>query len=409
MYELREYSKELNRCLQCNFCQDTCPVYAQDKVESSVARGRLSLIQATLVEKTIDITPRVEELVNRCLLCTSCMQGCPSGIAVDDIVISARNELSKHKGVGLVKKFVFRQVLNNRSFSKVAGKALATAKRLRLAPAYLPAASGPPFEERFSGIINAIGPERAKVAYFIGCATNLLYPDTGEAVIKVLRENGITVVVPDGLSCCGIPALAHGDSQAAVEAVHANADALASLDVDAIITDCTSCGYMLKVKASKVLAADDPYQQKVDTVSKKVVEVTEFITGLGLVKEPHSKQSKVTYHVPCHRSWSQGLVQAPRKLVSLIPEIQLVEMREPQKCCGSGGSFFVDHKELAANIRQGKLDDIALTGADAVITQCPACRMYLEEGVKGARTILHPVELLANQHVILSKAKDPVP
>lgn len=423
MYRIEDYAKEINRCIQCNFCLEHCPVYIEDEVESSVARGRLNLIQALLVEKTLVPSDRAGVLLNRCLLCTNCTQGCPSGIPVDDIVITARAELQKKYGLGKGKRFLLRQVVNRSDTTNLATWALSIASRLNMVPDEFPEVASRSFEQRVPTNVKPAGEVRGRVGYFIGCATNYLYPEIGDAVIKVLTAKGYEVVIPANQHCCGIPALAHGELGAAQEAVRWNAELFANLDVEVVITDCTSCGYMLKVKAAKTLAKDDPSQSKVAAVAGKVVEITEFITREGLwhdltlvlgdsqetvkvdvdnaennvdIADTAEKKLKVTYHVPCHRAWNPNLIQAPRKLISMLPTVSLVEMSEPQRCCGAGGSFFVDHEELAESIRARKLKDIQSTKADAVITQCPACRYYLRSGLEKKMPVLHPIELLAN-------------
>ncbi|HBV87594.1 MAG TPA: hypothetical protein DEF42_13310 [Desulfosporosinus sp.] len=403
MYRLKDYAKEINRCIQCNFCLEHCPVYIEDGLESSVARGRLNLIQALLLEKTLILSDRAGVLLNRCLLCTNCTQGCPSGIPVDDIVITARVELQKNYGLGRGKSFLLRQVVNRSNTTNIATKALSLARRLNMVPEEFPEVVSPSFEQRVPSIVKPEGEIRGKVGYFIGCATNYLYPEIGDAVIKVLTALGYEVVIPANQHCCGIPALAHGELGAAQEAVRWNADLFSKLDVDAVITDCTSCGYMLKVKAAKTLENNDPCQSKVASVAEKVVEITEFVTreGLGhnfkliLGKSKDLERMDVTYHVPCHRAWSPNLIQAPRKLISMLPAVSLAEMNEPQRCCGAGGSFFVDHKDLAESILDRKLKNIQSTGAEAVMTQCPACRYYLRGGLEKKMPVFHPLELLA--------------
>jgi len=83
--------------------------------------------------------------------------------------------------------------------------------------------------------IPARGKARARVAYFVGCATNTLYPDTGKAAVDVLTHNGIEVVVPEGQVCCGMPALADGDLPLVQEMAQKNVAALTACDVDAIV------------------------------------------------------------------------------------------------------------------------------------------------------------------------------
>jgi len=194
--------------------------------------------------------------------------------------------------------------------------------------------------------------------------------------------------------CCGMPALVHGDLEAAAQAIRANAAVLAALDVDAVVTDCTSCGFMLSKKADTVLDPDDPVRPQVLAVAAKTVEITEFLVGLPLAAPERSGFLKVTYHVPCHRSWSPGLVAAPANLIARLGGVELAPLAEPERCCGAGGTFFLSHTELSEKIRKRKLADVLRTGAQKVVTQCPACRYYLSEGLADhGVTVVHPVAL----------------
>ena len=398
--DIKDLAAAIDRCSQCNFCLSACPVYREDRLESSGARGRINLIKAALLDKTLPVSERVRELIDRCLFCTSCVQGCPSAIPVDDIVAVARAALHDTYGSSLAEKMVLRRVLHRRAEGALSGALGSLLKGLKLFGGKIPSLAAPPFQQRVPAVVSPDGPVRARVAYFVGCGVNYLYPDTGEAVVKVLTVNGVEVVIPAGQHCCGLPALTLGDHEAALEAVRANAVLLASLDVDAVITDCTSCGYMLKVKAPALCPPGDPGLPEVRAVAGKTREVTEFLAGLGLQREPRRQEIKITYHVPCHRHWSAGLVAAPAELVARIPGARLVEMREPRRCCGAGGAFFLAHRELSENIRQPKIEDILATGAEVVMTQCPACRYYLSEGLGkeiGVR-VTHPLLLLADSY-----------
>jgi len=88
---------------------------------------------------------------------------------------------------------------------------------------------------------------------------------------------------------------------------------------------------------------------------------------------------------------------APRELLNKIPEAVLLELEHPEKCCGAGGSFFMDFKDLATDIRSRKLADIEQTGADTVLTQCPACRSHLRTQLKDGR-VTHPIVVLAKAY-----------
>jgi glycolate oxidase iron-sulfur subunit len=394
---LEQYTDAMAKCSYCGYCQATCPVYMEDLLESHVARARINLIKACLVDKTMPISPRFKEIINRCLLCTNCTQTCPSGVPGDEIITAARMELAQEGGIGTVRKFVLRKVLNQRGLASLLGKAGSLVQKLNLAPRDIPPLASQPFDQLYQGTVKAKGRKRGTVAYFVGCGTNYIYPDTGEDVVKVLTHNGFEVIIPGGTVCCGIPALAEGDLEAARQSVHTNFKILAPIQADAVITDCTSCGMMLKAKAHKILAADDTCRADVEAIQDKIWEVTDFLAHQGLELRPGQLACQFSYHVPCHRGWSPTVKDAPRTLLHQIPGAGLKEMEAPEGCCGAAGTFFMEHRELAEAIRSRKLEDIRSTGTSTVVTQCPVCRFYLAAALKEHK-IIHPVSLLAQAY-----------
>lgn len=398
MLRLTDYARVINKCSHCGYCQATCPVFMEDLLESHVARARINLINAALIEKTMPVTPRVKEIINRCLLCTSCTRSCSSKVPCDDIITAARIELGGESGaVDSLKKFVMRKVLNQRGLAGVLSKAGSLAQKLNITSMEMPTLASVPFDRQMSGTVAPIGEKRTRVAYFVGCGTNFLFPDTGNAVVKVLAHNGVEVVIPSGIACCGIPALAEGDLEGAQESVRTNIEILAGLDVDAIVTDCTSCGMAFKVKAAKVYPDNDPLQEKIKLVSEKFWEATDFLNNLGLAVEPGELAGKYTYHEPCHRGWAATVDEAPRQLLAHIHGAELVEMEEPGRCCGAAGTFYLEHRELAEKIRSHKLTDIQDTEAEQVVTQCPVCRFYLGVQLKDQK-VMHPLGYLARAY-----------
>src|SRR5665647_1361215 len=247
MMQLTNYEAVIDKCSQCNYCQATCPVYLEDKVESVLAKNRIRVIQETMIKKTMPLSPRALEIIDRCLLCTNCVQTCSSQVPIDEIIIAARSEINQSKsGLSNVKNFVIGKLLTQRGFTGMIGKAGAVAQKLGIGSKEMPALASKSFDKIYSGTISPAGEKRARVAYFVGCGTNFMYPDTGVATVKVLTHNGIEVVIPDGQVCCGIPSISEGDLKSAEDMIRTNIRTFADMDVDAIITDCTSCGMMFK-------------------------------------------------------------------------------------------------------------------------------------------------------------------
>ncbi len=172
---------------------------------------------------------------------------------------------------------------------------------------------------------------------------------------------------------------------------------LSACEADAVITDCTSCGMMLKTKAALLLPEDDPLRPQALALAARTWEVTDYLANLGLVAAPSPVAAKWTYHLPCHRGWTPTLDDAPRNLLAEIPEAERIEMEDPESCCGAGGLFFLEFKELASALRARKLADIRATGARTVLTPCPACRSFLRTRLEGIR-VAHPVSLLAEAY-----------
>ncbi len=397
MLDLDAYRDAMAKCSHCGLCQATCPVYREDFLQTHLARARMDLIRAVLVEGELPVTKRFREVLDRCLLCTNCSRTCPAGVPVDEIVAAARNRVYQGKRRDPVRRRLLRRFMGQRGMKGLMGKAGTVAHKMGWTPAELAPPASKPFEKRYKGRISTEGKARARVAYFVGCATNTLYPDTGKAVVDVLVHNNIEVVIPEGQVCCGMPALADGDLALVQEMARKNVPVLAACDVDAIVTDCTSCGLMFKSKVVKALPADDPLRPRAEAVAAKIWEVTDYLDHVGLTADPPPLAESYTYHMPCHRSWTPTLDDAPRSLLGNIPEAELVELEEPDRCCGAGGTFFMDFKELAEGIRSAKLADIRRTGAKTVLTQCPACRSFLRTRLEDRR-VTHPIVLLAEAY-----------
>ncbi|MBU3916323.1 (Fe-S)-binding protein [bacterium] len=395
--DLKSYSELMDKCSHCAFCEATCPVFLSDLLETHVARSRMLLIRESMVEENLPVSERIKEIVNRCLLCSNCKQTCPANVPVDEIVIAARYQLYNGKRMNLPKRVLLKKIMENRGLKGLLKKAEALAKTVGISPKEIPVLPKKSFDSLYKGTYTPQGKVRAKAAYFVGCATNTIYPDTADAVMKVLEWNGIEVTLPEGIVCCGIPALVEGDLKTAREMMETNIKALADLEVDIILTDCTSCGLTFKEKLLKVIPTDDPLFEKAVGITFKIREVTDYLNEIGLVDPPPELPVSYTYHVPCHGNWTPTLNDAPRELLSKIPASNLLEMDEPGKCCGAGGTFFIDYKELAENIRDPKIKDITETGADTVITQCPSCRSYLNSALHG-KTVMHPMMMLAKAY-----------
>jgi glycolate oxidase iron-sulfur subunit len=205
----------------------------------------------------------------------------------------------------------------------------------------------------------------------------------------VLKALGYEVIIPKGLKCCGRPLLSLGDRAAAEEHAASNAAALSTIEADAIVTACASCGLTFK--------KDYPTLLRPNGHTLIVLDIHEFLaTRLGDVRlAPLS--GIVTVHDPCHLNRGQGLSQVLRNLLRSIPQLTIREMRDADRCCGFGGVMRVAHQNLSDGIAEEKAKTIVATRAAAVVTGCPGCRMQIANALKSAGSdveVLHTVQVL---------------
>lgn len=250
--------------------------------------------------------------------------------------------------------------------------------------------------------VSKVPKSRARVAFFTGCMLNYIYTQAGRAVIEVLNANGVDVVTPREQHCCGIPVLVNGDVKTAKEIAKYNLDVFARGNYDAIITHCGSCIGAWVHHYHELLADEPRYGALAKELSAKAFDVSQYLVDKLGMREPLAKLNyTVTYHDPCHMVRGVGISQQPRKVIRNISGVTLKEMKKPDRCCGSAGSFSLSYYELSGKIRDKKVTDILSVNPDIVLTSCGACRMQLEEGLYRAGSdipVRHVVEVLAEAY-----------
>jgi glycolate oxidase iron-sulfur subunit len=169
-----------------------------------------------------------------------------------------------------------------------------------------------------------------------------------------------------------------------------------SYNLDAIITDCATCGSTLK-EYGEFLADDPAWAARAAAFSRKVWDVSEFLAEIPLEKPTGQVQARVTYHDPCHLRRAQQVWQQPRSLLALIDGLEYVEMPEADWCCGSAGSQLITHYETSLKVLDRKMDNLESTQAQVIASGCPGCQMQLKTGIerRGLNVrVVHPITLL---------------
>ena len=413
-----ELQKSILQCNRCGTCQDVCPTYKITGNENDVARSRLRLIRLVVEGKyKWGEEDEMTDHFKSCLLCKACVTNCPSNVLTDQIMIHARNEINKVKGMPMFNRIAYRGVFSHGKRLSVLTKLIRVyqnsfaqslvrksgflnlLKNYGKAEELLPPIPEKSLKANLSEILKDVPNPTHRVAYYTGCAINAFYGRFGMATIKVLQHNHCKVEVPS-VVCCGGPHLSGGDFKEARRLARINIDTILDLNPDAIITDCATCSGIMK--EYDVLFEDDPeYQDKAGRFSELVKDVNEFLLTLDLNPPESAIEGTTTIHDPCHLGRGQNIYNPPREILKAIPGLKFVEMSNGDLCCGGAGSYGALNPEMSRDILAKKMEGFAESNADFLVTSCPACAMQLEFGLRKHKLegkVVHPVELLAKSY-----------
>jgi glycolate oxidase iron-sulfur subunit len=417
---------DLNRCIRCGQCMSVCPVYQATFREADVARGKLALLES-VETGNIRWSDRLGEILSRCLLCGACAQVCASSVKTTLMIQSGRRRLFEVEKRGRSQGALLKSIREGHLSARVLLKGGALLQAL--ACKKIPEMSGlhlrfplPFFTERstvppiaWTPFLDAFRPEPAvnakdsRIGLFVGCGANYLFPDIAWALVRILGRLGATLVVPEDQVCCGLPAYVSGDTKTARKLAQKNIKVFESLELDAILTVCASCGSHLE--ALTTLFADDPSSRNAaaSMAQKHMDAMTFLVKQLGSeaylkALEPagspkETRPLQVAYHDPCHLRIGQGITQAPRRLLQAVPGVQLVEAPHPGQCCGHGGDFNLSHFTLSMKILDRRMEDFEKVKPDIIVTGCTGCLLQFAEGISrrglaGRIEVCHPLVLV---------------
>lgn len=390
---------DIARCNRCGFCQVACPIFRATGQENGVARGRIAVLRA-LVEKRLEWSPEIEETLFACLLCGACTSNCFPALPTSDLVMAARAEYLEKVGCRRLQRLLFDNLLPYPRRLRIAAKAGALGKNSGASKVAktlgLLRFLGHDLEEA-EGIVERIPTKalrekykpgetlkgrggRLKIGYFVGCGTDIMGPEAGEASLKTLLSIGATVTVLNNC-CCGLPPETYGEFSSAKKLAAKNLDSLDLSRYDVIAADCSSCASFLK-KYPALFPEGDPRHEAAKAFSSRVRDFLELAAPDPGRAPSGGGRIIVTYHDSCHASRGQGLAAEPRKLLRSLPGVEYRELPEADWCCGGAGSYALSHYELSRHVLERKMDNLEKTGAQVLATSCPACVIQLSYGVR---------------------------
>lgn len=361
-------------CIRCGLCSNTCPVYRVKLTQSFSPRGRVALLRAVNQGDT-ELGEEFGRRFYSCTLCAACTQVCPSGVKVDDLLLSAREELA---GQGWLTPNLVRLSETIQDSHNISGEDNA----LRLI--WAENLARPPLGR---------GKQQADVAYFVGCVSSFFpraYSIPG-AFVQTLDTANVDYTLLGGEEwCCGYPLLANGLLSEAEALIRHNVQRVLATGATTAVFTCPSCYHLWK----------HTYPQFVgDDLSRlKVLHATEFLAELLEGRKLPLRELALTavYHDPCDLGRKSKLYDAPRRALRAIPGLTLVEMsdnREAALCCGGGGNLESYDPDLVAALSARRLAQAQEANAQVIVSACQQCERTLANACRRQKARLRVVDI----------------
>jgi L-lactate dehydrogenase complex protein LldE len=237
-----------------------------------------------------------------------------------------------------------------------------------------------------------------EVQLLVTCLADQLAPEVGEATVRILERLGHRVRFPEAQTCCGQPAFNDGFPEEAA-ALAARTVAIFSAPMPVVVPS-GSCATMVRHFYPGLLAGG-AYGAAARALAARTFELSEFLVRvLGRTDVGARWSGRVTYHDSCHLLRELGIRDEPRRLLSGVAGLELVEMAYPEHCCGFGGAFAVKFPEVSSAILDPKLECIIASGAETVVANDSGCLLQLAGGLRrrgAAIRTMHIAEILASQ------------
>lgn len=396
-------------CIHCGLCLGACPTYLETGNENESPRGRIYIMRA-LQQGRLPVEQESIRHIDLCLGCRACEVACPSGVQYGALLEETRDFIESNYRRSPSQTFL-RRVFIERIIPNPGrlGWALWPARLAKLLSLQnlLPRVLREPLEmlpERPSSWSPPelspakVQPARGRVGFISGCVMSVMFGHTNRASIDLLNCLGFDVITPVNQVCCGALFAHSGRLEEARKHARRNITAFREEKLDAIIINAAGCGSTLK-EYGHLLYGDPEWVHAGQEFSERVHDLSEFLAGQGALKWKFAETTQtVTYHDACHLAHPQRITKEPRDLVRAVAGRNYVELPESDVCCGSAGSYNLTEPEMARRLQHRKVENIARTRADVVVTTNPGCILQIQAGLNKAAgkkvRVLHIADFL---------------
>ncbi|QGJ69230.1 Anaerobic glycerol-3-phosphate dehydrogenase subunit C [Planctomycetales bacterium 10988] len=410
--EVVQASRLCNGCGQCRSTEQgtrMCPIFHFAPAEEASPRAKANLMRASLagnLSPETMVSDDFKNVMDLCVNCKMCRLECPASVDIPRLVLEAKAEYVAHHGLRSTDWLLTRLpelsafaslispvsnwVLTNPQARWLLEKVWGLAQGRKL-PQY----TSRPFLSRAArrGWTRPIPGNRRKVVFFVDLYPNYFDPELAEAVVAVLRKNGIPVFVHPGQIPSGMQLISLGAVDRARKVAKHNV---------ALLAEAVRKGYdIITAEPSAVLCLQEEYpaildDPDADLVAKHSYEIGNYLWNLhregGLRLDMKPIARRLFYHEPCHQK-ALGNSMVNLQLLRLIPELEVIT--QDLGCSGMAGTFGLMQKNYRMSLRAGwqlisQMREDTIQGGT---TECSSCKMQMEQGTR--KPTIHPMKLLA--------------
>ncbi len=244
-----------------------------------------------------------------------------------------------------------------------------------------------------------------RASLFITCFNDTLFPETGQATVRLLERLGVEVDFPLEQTCCGQMHWNTGYADEAIPLVRRFVDVFEHAEV--VVSPSASCVAMVRdhyVRAAR--RANDPgLERAVGELAPRVLELTELLVDrLGVEDVGAYYPHRVTYHPTCHGLRTLALGDRPRRLLHAVKGIDVVELPDAEECCGFGGTFAIKNAETSTAMLSDKIAAVLSVRAEVCVAADNSCLLHIGGGLSRQRTGVRAVHLA---EILASTERDP--
>lgn len=332
-YQFEErFREQILKCSRCGFCQAVCPVYGATLRPALNARGKM-LILKEVIEGKIDLSEELVESLFQCTTCASCLQNCPSGVEVPEILKIARKDMA------------------GKDISHPAFKGMVKVLEQH------PNIYGEDEEEDFGKTKGA----KAENIFFIGCVGKYREDEATEANLELLDNLGLDYTLIDEACCGGV--LEDVGYSINKKLVQHNIEKILDTGAKRVITGCPYCWRTFKNREEYA-----PLRER----HIEIMHMSQFLAGFDFDIKTNKR---VTYHDPCDLGRHSSIYEEPRDTITKITTnfVEMEHHHQDALCCGAGGGVRGAFPKNSIEMARRRLKEAEDTSAEIIITECNSC------------------------------------